>query len=155
MIFAAIDPALGAMVVAVVTALATYLVAARGLSGKIKNSDAEELWAESRSIREWSTKRVQELNQHVDNLERRLNDLERKNDELAAENRKLMREIFDLRANIIELEGENRSLISQLEYERTEVIRLKTVAEGAPRRRFSDENAKGGSNGGTDTPEGG
>lgn len=130
--------------VAAISALVTYLVAARGLSGKIKNSDAEELWAESRSIREWSTSRVKELNEHVASLENRLNELERKNDELAKENRGLQREVYDLSTTIVDLNNRIAALTESLSKAQEEGERLRTVAEGAPRRRFSD-GRKGGS----------
>ncbi len=75
------------------SAAVTYLIAARNLSGKIKNSEASELWAESRSIREWSTARVKELNDHIDELESRI-------DKLEEDNRKLQREKEELKAEI-------------------------------------------------------
>lgn len=87
MIVAVIEPGLIALVVAVIAPLATYLVAARRLSGRIKDSEATELWAESRSIRDWSTSRMKELSDEIKELETRLNELEEKNRELAEENR--------------------------------------------------------------------
>ena len=83
------DPAVIALVVAFVGPVGAYLVAVRQLSGKIKTSDASELWEESRSIREWSTARNKELNEHIKELEARLDALEKTNRELMEENRQL------------------------------------------------------------------
>lgn len=138
MIFAAIDPVVGIVFSAIVAAIGTYLVSARTLSGKIKNSDAEELWAESRSIREWSTSRVKELNEHVEQLEQRLAAIELANSELAKENRAQSRTIYDLRNEIHGLQTQIISLTKELEDERTLVSRLRWEAEHAPRRRHSD-----------------
>lgn len=65
------------IIVAIVAALGTYLVAARQFSGRIQTSDATELWQESRAIREWSTGQLNELRERVVTLEaenRRLTD---------------------------------------------------------------------------------
>lgn len=133
-----IDPALIAIVVALIGPLLTYLVAARKLSGRIKDSDATELWAESRSIREWSTARVKELDDHIDKLEERLLKVETANIALAEENRGLLREIYDLRTKIHELQGQNSTLTNLLEREQAQVAQLQWEAEHAPRRRASD-----------------
>lgn len=66
--------------------IAAYLVAAKQLSGRIKDSDATELWAESRSIREWSAGRIKELTDQISRLELRLDEIEGMNRALAAEN---------------------------------------------------------------------
>lgn len=88
---AALDPGILALVVALFAPLATYLIAARRLSGRIKDSEATELWAESRSIRDWSTTRMKELSDEIRELEQRLSELEAKNSELTEENRRLKR----------------------------------------------------------------
>lgn len=62
---AAIDPAIGALAVAVIGPLGAYLLAARRFSGKIASSDATDLWAESRSIREWSQNQLDQLTARV------------------------------------------------------------------------------------------
>lgn len=95
-LIAQIDPVVGTIVGALAAALVTYLVAARNLSGKIKNSDAAQLWAESSDIRKWSTERVKELSDDLDALKDRMSELEKQNGELASENRKLVRENFGL-----------------------------------------------------------
>jgi septal ring factor EnvC (AmiA/AmiB activator) len=138
MLFGAIDPALGGVAIALVTSLATYLVAARNLSGKIKNSDASELWAESRSIREWSTERVKELDEHIDRLEDRLSEVEKANHILTEENRKLTRELFELRASFHDIQTQNGTLMRLLEQEKSLVSQLRWEAEHSPRRRYTD-----------------
>jgi len=91
------SPALIALVIACIGPVGAYLVAVRQLSGKIKNSDASELWEESRSIREWATARNKELNEHIDQLEARVAELERSNRELMEENRLLKQENHHLK----------------------------------------------------------
>lgn len=78
--------ALIAAIVALGGPVVAYLIAAKQLSGRIKNSDATELWAESRSIREWSSGRIKELTEHIERLEIRLDELEITNRAMAAEN---------------------------------------------------------------------
>lgn len=149
-VFAEIDPAVGGIVVAVISALVTYLVAARNLSGKIKNSDAAQLWAESKSIREWSAERVKELDLHIERLEKRLNDVEAANTKLAEENRQLGRDLYECRNVIHDLQGQNANLERQLDEERARVAQLKWEAENAPRRRHSDPPVPDEPNGGLD-----
>lgn len=83
------DPGFVALFIALIAPVGAYLVASRKLSGQIKDSDATELWAESKSIREWATQRIKELNAHIDLLELRLAEVERQNFDLVEENRKL------------------------------------------------------------------
>lgn len=75
-------PAVFGLLAAVFGPLAAYLVAKRQFSGKIETSDAKELWAESRAIREWSSRRVTELEDRNSALERRIAHLEDENAEL-------------------------------------------------------------------------
>ena len=87
------DPVLVALLVALLGPLVTYLVAAKRFSGKVKNSDASQLWEESRSIREWSAAQIKRLEDEIQ--------------ELRTENRTLY--------NLLELEREeNRTLKAQL-----------------------------------------
>lgn len=158
MVFGVIDPAIGGLGIAVITALATYLVAARSLSGKIKNSDAQELWAESRSIREWSMDRVKELDEHIKRLEDRLVEVEKANTKLASEHRKCQRELYEARNRIHVLQTENVHLTGLLDDERALVERLKWESENAPRRRASDppiENGEEARDAGRSSSEGG
>lgn len=92
MIIGAIDPGIAAVLVALLAPLATYLVAVRQLSGRIKNSDASELWEESRSIRDWSAARIKELLEHIERLEVRVEELEATNHTLERENIRLKME---------------------------------------------------------------
>lgn len=85
-----------ALVAAVAAPLVTYLVAARRFSGKIQSSDAEQLWLESRSIRDWSSKRIDDLNAHVGQLEGRIHALEGTNLGLVEENGRLLAEVSRL-----------------------------------------------------------
>lgn len=62
---ATIDPVIGVLAVALIGPLGAYLVAARRFSGKIASSDATDLWAESRSIREWSQNQLDQLTARV------------------------------------------------------------------------------------------
>jgi hypothetical protein len=61
--------ALIAAAAAILGPLVAYIVAARRFSGKIETTEAAELWAESRSIRDWSQARIRELEQRVETLE--------------------------------------------------------------------------------------
>lgn len=85
-----------AMIAAVAAPLGAYLLAARRFSGKIETSDARELWAESRAIRDWSMGRIQELNELVRRLEERIKLLEEDNKVLTQENRGLLLQIAKL-----------------------------------------------------------
>lgn len=113
------------IIVALLSPVVTYLIAARKLSGRIKNSDATELWAESRSIREWSTERNKELSDLVEQLEQRLGEVERVNSSLAEENRRLLREVVELRGENQSLKSKVISLTSELEIARNEIAQLR------------------------------
>jgi uncharacterized coiled-coil DUF342 family protein len=132
------DPVVGVILAAVVGPMGAYIVAARKMSGQIKDSEATELWAESRSIREWSTSRVKELDDHVNELELRLTELEIKNGELASENRRLVREAVEAQVTIQEQRARIETLITDLDAARQLINRLQWEAEHAPRRRASD-----------------
>jgi hypothetical protein len=70
--FATISPAIPAvlgLVAALFAPLGAYLIARRQLSGKVETSDARALWAESRAIRQWSSKRIEELEGRIEHLE--------------------------------------------------------------------------------------
>lgn len=100
---AAIDPAVTvAVVAAALGPIGAYLVAARRLSGKIANSDAEQLWEESRAIREWSNNRLTIQDQEIKSLRKALSDLNNRFASLEAENK-------ILRARIGEYESEDQS----------------------------------------------
>ena len=89
---AAIDPiAATAIVAAAVGPIGAYLVAARRLSGKVTNSDAEQLWAESKAIRDWSGDRMNLQDEEIKALRKNLDDLTRRFAAIEAEN-KILRE---------------------------------------------------------------
>src|SRR5215210_2501052 len=102
------------------------------MSGQIRHSEATELWAESRSIREYSSARIKELDEHIDDLERRLTEVEKVNTELAAENRKLMREIYELRGRIQNLQEDKNTLTKLLAREQELTAQLKDAADMPP-----------------------
>lgn len=63
-----------AVLIALAAPIAAYLAAVRRFSGKIGSSDAAELWAESRSIRDWSQIRITQLNELVARLEEKVDE---------------------------------------------------------------------------------
>lgn len=87
------DPIIIGLVASLIAAAGTYFIAARQFSGKIETSDAAQLWAESRSIRDWSTKRLEELNQLVARLEVQLGTVR-------TENRALHQRVAELEGEI-------------------------------------------------------
>lgn len=95
-IFADLDPAYITLAIALIAPVLTYLVAARKLSGRIKDTEATELWAESRAIREWSGKQIEMLHKHIDELENK--------------NQSLNDEVLELRSTVQELKNQNSSL---------------------------------------------
>jgi membrane protein YqaA with SNARE-associated domain len=58
-----------AIIAAVAGSLVTWLVAVRRFSGKVETSEARDLWAESAAIREWSRRRIEDLEARVETLE--------------------------------------------------------------------------------------
>lgn len=76
------------------------------MSGAIKTSDAEQLWAESKSIRQWSSERISQLNGLVSELQDRVDAVEKRNTHLLGENERLISEIGDLNVEILRLRRE-------------------------------------------------
>lgn len=100
-----------------VAPLATYLGVVRRLSGRIKTSDAAQLWEESRSIREQLQQRNEYLQtvidrhaQRIDRLEETVESLGQRNGELENENRALKKLVEAHEHTITRLEEENRVL---------------------------------------------
>lgn len=87
--------AIGALIGAPVAA---YLGVARRASGKIATSEASELWAESKAIRDWAQNRAEQLVEQIQKCEARIEELERNNDTLHRENEKLRKRITELEA---------------------------------------------------------
>jgi len=107
------------LIAALVGALVAYLGTVRKLSGKVRTSDAAQLWDESRAMREDYRSRITELNEVIRRCETRMEALEKRNDELYLENGRLARmveeheaTIAELRAQVHRLSDENESLKS-------------------------------------------
>lgn len=102
--FGSIDPGVTvAIVAAAIGPIGAYLIAARRMSGKIANSDAEQLWEESRAIREWSTNRINEYEADIDKLRKELSNLSSRFTALELENRELHNELEAARSRTNEL----------------------------------------------------
>lgn len=82
------------------------------MSGTIKSSDAEQLWTESRSIREWSADHIAHLTAIINSLETRVKDVEKYNTSLHKENSELIEIIEKLRSDL----ASARSVIDDLTY---------------------------------------
>lgn len=103
-IFAAIDPVFGVILVAIIGPTSAYLVAAHKMSGKIATTEATDLWAESRAIREWSADRLDACDKEISELRvalsaalSRVTVLEDENAKLLSRIRGLEREAHALR----------------------------------------------------------
>jgi TolA-binding protein len=81
--------------VAIVTALGAYLASVRRLSGKIGTSEAEDLWAESASMREDYRERLLLADQRIRVLEDKVAKLEDLNQLLNLDNRDLRAQLND------------------------------------------------------------
>lgn len=86
-----------ALIAAFAGPLGAYLIAAKRFSGKIETSDARALWEESSAIRDWSQKRIEELNRVIGDMEERIKELERSNSTLILENHNLLTEVTELK----------------------------------------------------------
>lgn len=95
--------AIAALSGVLVTALVTWLVNARKLSGDITTSDAEQLWTESRSVRDLIREQLLEASKRIVELEARVALCEREHNGLAREN-------LDLRRQLLEQERRNAEL---------------------------------------------
>lgn len=73
------------------------------MSGKIANSDAEQLWEESRAIREWSTRRLTEYEEDIEKLRQELSNLSSRFTSLETENTDLKKQLESSRVRINEL----------------------------------------------------
>lgn len=81
------------VLVAIVAALGSYLMTARRMSGTISTSTAEDLWAESRSMRRDLTSRVRSLESQLTEAQARI-------ETLTAENEEKSREIIKLQTDV-------------------------------------------------------
>jgi hypothetical protein len=92
----------------------TYIIGVRRLSGRIGTSEAEQLWAESASIREYLNERIDFLEAKNRLLEERIALLEDKNRALHEENGALRQVIQSHEATI----NDQRRRIASLETEK-------------------------------------
>jgi chromosome segregation ATPase len=109
-----VDPTLGVVLAAVCGGLLSYLAAARRLSGKVSTSEATDLWAESRSIREWSAGRIAELTEEIRTLEKRIENVEGHNEELLTDKRQLQGRVEELMRELTECRRACESLHNKL-----------------------------------------
>jgi TolA-binding protein len=92
--FGALDPSVTvAVLAAALGPLGAYFVAARRLSGKIANSDAEQLWEESRAIRDWSRERLDVCESEIRDLRSALSKMSNRFAVMESENTMLREEL--------------------------------------------------------------
>jgi peptidoglycan hydrolase CwlO-like protein len=94
-----------ALAAILVAPLIGYLTATRRLSGKIGTSDAQELWSESRSIRDDYRTQITRANARTEQLEARVDALERLNAELSSKNAGLNRQVNFYESHVKELQA--------------------------------------------------
>lgn len=104
-------------VAAVVSPALAYLAAARRLSGRVATTSADELWAESRALRDDYRSQLSETQGRQAKLEERVADLEKRNTDLARENVELRRDAAEAERTIATLEAR----VGELERENTEL----------------------------------
>ncbi len=97
---ATIDPIVGIIIVAIVGPLGTYIAAARKMSGKIGTSEAQQLWDESRSIREWSEKRIEACDKEISELRETLRKVLARLHNVEEQNARLTRELHAARVQL-------------------------------------------------------
>lgn len=115
-----------------------YLAAVRRLSGKINTSDANQLWAESKSIREDYREQIRRANEHIAVLEQRLDICDERNKKLVDENRELRIKILDYEAlleRVNHLEVENARLMKLLEQQAHTTLQALNHEEDTPDAR--------------------
>ncbi len=100
MILATIDPLVGIIIVAVVGPLGAYIATARKMSGKIATSDAQQLWEESRSIREWSEKRIEACDKEIADLRETLRKVLARLHAVEEHNAQLSKELHQARVQL-------------------------------------------------------
>lgn len=128
------DPVIGVIIVGILGPILTYIVAARKLQGSVKNSEATDLWAESRAIREWSAERITQLGGTVAGLETRLAGVEAQNRTLSLENDRLLKQVSELQQTLHLLRSELLMARSSIENLNHELTRAESNAEEFKRR---------------------
>lgn len=102
--FANVDPAVTITIVAALLGpVGAYMIAARRMSGKIGNSDAEQLWAESKAIRDWSSHKIDAYERQVKSLQEEHDTLSERCSALEAENNDLKSQLITAKDRINEL----------------------------------------------------
>lgn len=101
----ATEPVAAAIIAAILGPIGAYVVAARKMSGKIGTSDADQLWAESKAIRDWSTNRLEAQENEIRDLRSALSDLTSRCSRLENENASLKDELGKAYTRIAELEN--------------------------------------------------
>lgn len=100
---AAFDPIIGVVIAALIGPLGAYLLAARRMSGKIETSEATQLWAESKAIRDWSREQLEAANREIQELRERLDRVWQRVRELETENNNLRQQLTTAQNEIVEL----------------------------------------------------
>jgi chromosome segregation ATPase len=114
-----------AIMAAVIGPVLAYYGTVRKLSGSIATSTAEDLWEESRSIRQDYQQRIRELNAVVARCTERIDELDARNTELSKENGRLKDRLEEHESTIAELRTEIHRLTDDNILLRSENTRLK------------------------------
>lgn len=93
--------------IAAIGPVGAYLLAARKMSGKIGTSDAEQLWAESKAIRDWSKERLEMQDKEITDLREALSALSSRCSALEKENETLRDDLLQANDHISKLQGVN------------------------------------------------
>jgi chromosome segregation ATPase len=122
------------LVAALAAPFVTYVVTARRFSGKIATSDATDLWAESKAIREWSQERMAQMSQDLDRERQRVTQLEARIKGLEEREDGLNQVISDQKAEIENLSTEVRKKQHQIDLKTEEVTSLEERLAAAKAR---------------------
>lgn len=114
-----------AVFIAVVGPVLAYFGTVRKLSGSIATSTAEDLWEESRSIRQDYQQRIRDLNALVTRCQERIDELDARNTALSRENGHLKDRLEEHEVTIAELRLEIHRLTDDNIELRSENGRLK------------------------------
>lgn len=91
---------LAAVAAVVLGPVVAYVTTTRKLSGKIRTTDADQLWVESRSIRDDYRDRLARAEHRVMEVETRMAEVERRNGQLERENVELTAKVRDLQQEL-------------------------------------------------------
>jgi predicted RNase H-like nuclease (RuvC/YqgF family) len=108
--------ALLALIASVLGSVVTYLVAVRRLSGKVKTTEAEDLWREAGALRKEYLDAAEDLRSQLRDCRERIAVIEMDNERLHTENHRLQKRVEELtrenerlRLEIAQLRGEVRA----------------------------------------------